>query len=193
MDEVVLNTVIENIENLQADIDMIQQPRSDYALKHFVVGQHDLPGRQRAQAVLELQAKLFTIKRSKIAKEKTLIQIEKYKKVYEIGDAMTQQEAKLDMDSCGVDIAEIELGMLGAVREANTLLAILATMPTYTRAEFEAEEEAYWQRRLARQYIIGQRDFGGNLDAALQTMTVPGTEKPMRIGTFTDVQALLGT
>jgi hypothetical protein len=184
--------VIDSIEGLRDDLDMIQQPRSDFALKHFVIGQHDLPGRQRAQAVLELQSKLFGIKRSKIARERVILTIEKQKKLFEAGDAMAQQEAQLEIQSAEIDIAEIDLAMLGAVREANTLLAILSTMPTYTREELEAEEGEYWQRRLTRQYVVGQRDIGGNLDAVLQAMTEPGTAKPSVLGTYTDVVALLG-
>jgi hypothetical protein len=190
MDE--LQTVTDIIEALRDDLEMIQQPRSDFALRHFVIGQHDLPGRQRAQAVLELQGKLFSIKRSRIAKARILLLIEKQKKIFETGDQMKQQEAQLEIQSAEVDLAELDLGMLGAVREANTLLAILATMPKYTREQLESEEAEYWQRRLTRQYIVGQRDLGGNLDAVLQVMTEPGTAKPQALGTFADVTALLG-
>jgi hypothetical protein len=188
-----IQLVIDSIEGLRDDLDMVQQPRSNFALKHFVIGQHDLPGRQRAQAILELQAKLFGIKRSKIARERVLLLIERQNKLFEAGDAMAQQEAQLEIQSAEIDIAEIDLGMLGAVREANTLLAILSTMPRYTREELEAEEGEYWKRRLTRQYVVGQRDLGGNLDAVLQVMTEPGTAKPTALGTYyDDVVGLLG-
>jgi len=187
-DQIVLNI----IEAVRDEIEMFQQPRSDFALKHFVIGQHDLPGRQRAQAVLELQGKLFGIKRSRVAREKLLLLIERQKKIIETGDQITQQEAQLEIDGANIDIAELDLALSGATREATALLAILAVMPKYTREELEAEEAEYWKRRLTRQYVVGQRDLGGNLDAVLQVMTEPGTAKPQVLGTFEDVQLLFG-
>lgn len=189
MDEI--ERIIDSIEGLTEEFVTIQQPRSDFALKHFVVGQHDLPGRQRVQAIMELQSKLFQIKRAKVARQKIKLTIEKENKRYETGDGLTQREAQLEIDSAEIDIAEIDLAMIGAVREANTLLAILSNMPKYTREQLEEEEAEYWKRRLTRQYVIGGRDIGGNLEAMLQTMTEPGKEKPQPLGSF-DVKALLG-
>jgi len=187
-----ITSIITSIESLTAEFAEFQQPRSDFALRHFVIGQHDLPGRQRQQAVLELQGKLFAIKRARIAREKSVLTIDKERKRFETGDELTQREAQLEIDGAMVDLEEVDLAMLGAIREANTLLAILSSMPTYTREALEAEEAEYWVRRLTRQYVIGGRDVGGNLDAVLQTYTEPGTAKPVTLGSFEEVKGLLG-
>jgi len=156
-----------------------------------VAGQHDLPGRQRAQVLTELQNKLFAIKRANIERERILLRIDKAKKCMELGGAHNQREAALDIEQAELDFEELNLARLGAAREANTLLSIFSTMPAYTREQLEAEEAAYWSRRLTRQYIIGGRDIGGNLDAVLQVLTEPGTAKP-QVGMIEEVKALLG-
>lgn len=187
-----LEEIIADIESLAAEFAEFQQPRSDFVLKHFVAGQHDLPGRQRAQVVMELQSKLFAIKRGKVERGRLRLKGDRAQRRYESGDALDQQEAMLDIDSAEVDMQELNLAMMGAVREANTLLAILSTMPIYTREQLEAEEAEYWMRRLTRQYVIGGRDVGGNLDAVLQTLTEPGQAKPVTLGSFDEVKGLLG-
>lgn len=187
-----IQTTIDSIEALESEIRKIQQPRSDFVLKHFVAGQHDLPGRQRAQVVLELQQKLFALRRGVVQREQLLLKKRRARKAYDTGDEVMQQDKTLEMQEADIDLDELSLAMLGAVREANTLLAILGTMPTYTRAQMEKEEAEYWGRRLTRQYMVGGRDIGGNLDAVLQVLTEPGQAKPQVLGTITDVKGLLG-
>lgn len=190
MDEI-LSRTIHSIEVLKTEFAEYQQPRSDFALRHFVVGQHDMPGRQRAQAVIELQVKLSSIKRGSIERRRIALRSDRAQKRFELGDTLDQREAAMDIEQAEVDLEELNLALLGAVREANILLSLLATMPTYTRDQLEAEEAEYWARRLTRQYVVGGRDIGGNLDAVLQVLTEPGTAKP-QVGTIEEVKALLG-
>lgn len=187
-----MNDIIEQIECLSAEIEEFQQPRSDFSLRHFVVGQHDLPGRQRVQAILELQIKMFGMKRSLIEREKIRLEIERWKRKLESEDELMRIRAGLEIQMKELDLAEIDLGLLGARREAETLLSILAVMPKYTRAQVEAEEAEYWMRRLTRQYVLGGRDIGGNLDAVLQIMTEPGQAKPIGLDGREAMMALLG-
>jgi hypothetical protein len=140
-----IQSVVDSIEGLRDDLDMVQQVRSNYELENLMIGKHPLPGRQRRQAVMELQASLFTIKRSRIARDKINLKIEQQQKVFEAGDAMTQQEAQLEIGSLNVDLAEMDLKLLGVSREANAILVILATLPLYTREQLEAEEGEYWR------------------------------------------------
>lgn len=171
--------IIKKIERLESEITEFQQPRSDFALRHFVVGQHDLPGRQRLQAIMELQVKMFAMKRSLIEREKLTLEIERWKRKLTDNDDLMARRAELGIKEKELDLAELDLALLGAAREAETLYRILSTMPKYTREQVEAEESEYWMRRLTRQYVIGQRDLGGNLDAVLQTLTEPGKAKPL--------------
>jgi hypothetical protein len=187
-----LSAIIGSVESLMVEFVENQQPRSDFVLRHFVAGQHDLPGRQRAQVLTELQVKLSSIKRAKIERERILLRADQARKRYETGDAFGQREAVLDIEQAEVDLEELNLAMVGAVRETNTLLGIFSTMPRYTREQLEAEEAEYWGRRLTRQYVVGGRDVGGNLDAVLQMMTEPGKPKPQVLGTIDEVKGLLG-
>src|SRR3990167_386437 len=44
----------------------IQQPRTDFELAHFVVGQHESEPRRWAQCTLELQIKIQNLRRAQI-------------------------------------------------------------------------------------------------------------------------------
>lgn len=156
------NNIVERIEKLRDDIEAIQQPRSDFAIKHFVVGQHDMPGRQRQQAVLELQIKMFNIRRAQLDEKKLIIEQERFR---ESDDPLDHIEAeKID-----IDLAELRLARMGAIREASALLAILDQLPQYTYEQYQQEEAEYWQARLSRQALQDMRSVGtigaGNLEA----------------------------
>lgn len=160
------NDIVKRIEKLRDDIEAIQQPRSDFALHHFVVGQHDMPGRQRQQAVLELQIKMFNIRRAQLDEKKLIIEQERFR---ESDDPLDHIEAeKID-----IDLAELRLARMGAIREATALLAILDQLPQYTYEQYQEEEAKYWQARLSRQALQDMRAAGtigaGNLEAIAQT------------------------
>lgn len=161
------SAIIERIESLRKDIEAIQQPRSDFAIKHFVVGQHDTPGRQRAQAVLELQIKMFNIRRAQLEEKRMNILRERH---LQSGDELDKIEAeKIDLD-----LAELRLSRMGAIREATALLAILDQLPPYSYEQYQAEEVEYWNRRLSRQALQDLRSMGtigaGNLEAINQML-----------------------
>lgn len=166
--------VYDRITALQKDIDAIQQPRSDFALTHFVVGAHDMPGRQRMQAVLELQIKMFNIQRAQLDERKLLI--ERDRQVEIKGKWTTgkreKELAQIEIERIDTDLAELRLARLGAVREANCLLAILERLPKYSYEELQKEEAQYWKARLSRQALQDLKATGtigqGNLDAIRQ-------------------------
>lgn len=153
------------IEALRADIEAIQQPRSDFAIKHFVVGQHDTPARQRQQAVLELQIKLFNIRRAQIEEQKLKIQQARLRKSQDELDVLEAERLELDE-------AEMRLARMGAIREAEALLAIVDALPKFTYEEYQEAEAEYWARRLSRQALQDLRATGtisvGNLEAIRQ-------------------------
>lgn len=172
--------VIGRIEEL--DIDMIQQPRSDFVLEHFVVGTHDMPGRQRVQAVLELQIKLFNIRRAQLEERK--LRVEKKQKEYKLTgstiDVLERELIQIEIERIEMDLAEMSLARLGAVREAQALLAILDRLPKYTYEQLQAEEAEYWRARLSRQALQDMKSMGtigqGNAEAIRQMMKKVGTK-----------------
>lgn len=171
--------VYKRIAALKEDIDAIQQPRSDFALTHFVVGAHDLPGRQRAQAVLELQIKMFNIRRAQLDERKLLLEKANQEAISKRNPGSYESGmAEIEVERIEVDLAELTLARLGAIREANCLLAILEKLPTYSYEALQAEEAAYWQARLSRQALQDLRSMGtigqGNVEAINQMFRNPG-------------------
>lgn len=174
---------------LREAFEAIQQPRSDYALAHFVVAQHDTPARQWAQAVLELQIKVFNVRRAQLAMEKLEVQIEAAEALARnpLAGRRRRRLAGVEAASLRVDREETILARLGAVREAETLYAITQRIEAeanggrpFTYEQLQAGEAEYWQLRLSRQAYLEARGAidPGNGEALLQTMTEPGERRP---------------
>jgi len=89
-------------------------------------------------------------------------------------------------------IEQINIRLTGQLRECDTLYTMLQSIPKYTKEQFEAEEEAYWGKRLPRQFALGQRDVGGNLTAILEMFTEPGKEKPSVSISVDNLVAIMG-
>jgi hypothetical protein len=144
-------------DNWRAELDesikAIQQPRTDFQIKHFVVGQHVSEPRRWWQCVLELQIKLQNIRRAEIHQRQSRRKIERLEK---IGTPAALDKAELER----IDLEDHSLAMLGAVREAQCLWGIYKSFDrTFTREELEAAESEYWQLRLAMQ---AQHDMNAN-------------------------------
>jgi hypothetical protein len=165
----------------------LSQGRSDYALRHFVVGQHDLPARQRQQVLVELQGLMFEL--ANITDEIRLTEIdieiiEAERRSMDNGKMNYLQS--LEFEKLGIEIGKKKRSieqqnilLAGRLQECETLYAILQEIPKADKNALEAQEEEYWYRRLNRQFLLGQRDVGGNLNALLETLTEPGKEKPL--------------
>lgn len=172
--EALENQIVKQIQNLKEDIDAIQQPRSDFALEHFVVGMHDTPGRQRMQAVLELQIKMFNIQRAQLEERKLRVNIKQQEEIFTNARKRTLEVelADIEIERIQTDLAEIRLARLGAVREAQALLAILNKLPKYTYEQLQKEEVEYWNLRLTRQAMNDMKSIGtisqGNAEAIAQ-------------------------
>lgn len=140
-----MNDLIERCDKDLADaIRAIQQPRTNFQLRHFVVGQHDTEPRRWWQCVLELQIKIQNLKRAQIHRR----QIERKIKALRNGGDEAKDEGALLM----LDLEDQELAILGAIRETETLYAIFQSFPRgYTREELDQAEADYWQKRLTRQ------------------------------------------
>jgi hypothetical protein len=167
-----MNDLITKFESeLAGAIEAIQQPRTDFQLAHFVVGQHDTEPRRWWQCVLELQLKIQSLKRAQIERRRTMRRILEL----EAGDLDARDEAAL----LRLGIEETDLAIIGAVRETQALYAIFRSFPkSYTREELDDAEAEYWQKRLvrqARQEINSMGTIGvGNQDSLEQIGISPG-------------------
>lgn len=171
-------TVINSAEKLLQEMQDLSQPRSNFALRHFVIGQHDLPGRQYAQIIAELQALLFSLGDMNDSLELKQLDLEPLDLALEIEP---DPRTRIERRRLAREIESLKIVIAGRVREGETLLELLNSMPRYTLEQIEAEELDYWQRRISRQYFEALAG-GGNLDAAIQMFTEPGKAKPQLAG-----------
>lgn len=122
----------------------IQQVRSEFQLRHFVIGQHDTPEMRFVQCCIELQDMEHKLAHASLTRREIEIKIARQrKKGTELGEV---KALKLELGLQQQTLAEI-----GATREVEILRRILAEMPRFTRAEIEAAQPEYWQARLNRQ------------------------------------------
>jgi hypothetical protein len=165
-----------SIEALSQSIEDTQQNKSDFILEKFVVGQHDTPGRRYAQAILELQVRLFAIRRAQLEATKKQAEIDQMGKKHVEVDSPEDAILSVDMELKRLDLQEMELARLGNVRECKCLLKIAAQLVEdygeFTYERLQQEEALYWQKRLARQATEDILSAGnisvGNRDAIYQ-------------------------
>jgi hypothetical protein len=167
-----LPEIISQHDALFAAFDAVSQPRSDYQLKKFVVGEHETPERQYLQVVVEMQRKVSALRRAVIERRKKLNAIDKEK------DPDEKELMQIDLD-------DMNFAITGAMREFDTLYAIYKSLPTFTAQELQAAEEVYWIRRLMRQSQVDLDCFGqvspGNMDALRQAGIVTGFEERFKL------------
>lgn len=161
--KVELSGIDRRMEELQAAIRSIQQPRSTFQIEKFVVRQHDTLERQYHQCVLELYVKYNNIRRAMLQRRRLEI---------DIRDLAAQDEDErrsLDLQEKQYDLEDLDLALLGAVREFEVLYSIFCSMPQFTYEEIQAAEEGYWRTRLTRQAAEDIGAFGhigvGNRDS----------------------------
>jgi hypothetical protein len=152
------------LDKIKVAFSKVAQPRSDYAIERFVVGEHETQERQYAQCVTELWRKATSIRRA---------EIELAKKEREISSCSDD----LDQELLALDMEEIRFAIAGAQAEFQTLFRIFESLPDFTAEELQAGEERYWTLRLARQAQIDIEATGrvgvGNLDALRQAGMTP--------------------
>ena len=192
MHSIELKTRQEKLRSLLDEMQELSQGRSDFALRHFVVGQHDLPGRQRQQVIVELQGMMFELANQADDLRLAELDIEDLQLKLKKESGTKAERLKIRIGQKERQIEQINIRLTGQLRECDTLYAMLQMMPNYTKEQLEAEEEAYWSRRLSRQYNLSQRDVGGNLTAILEMLTEPGKEKPKAALSVDQLVALMG-
>lgn len=133
------------VSEMHGAFDAIQQPRSDYQIEKFVVGQYDSPERQYMQCVLELSIKHDNIRRALLERQRIGLDIEA------LGQRANDSRASLDLLERQYDLENTDRAILGALREFDVLFAIYESLPKFTHEQLQAAEADYWQRRLRRQ------------------------------------------
>ena len=130
--------------NIHDAIVEIQQPRSRYQLIHFVIGQHDTPEMRFYQLMLELQDMGYKLRLAELGVRKSEVEIAR---LLETGDELDAIEAEEKQ----VGLGHTRVVMLGAERELAVLTELFEESTHYTRAEIDADQDAYWKARLTRQ------------------------------------------
>lgn len=126
----------------------VQQSRSMFQLKNFVIDKQPTDEMRYYQTLVELQSLYFTIK-------KVLLQIEKIK--IEISDLEKSENKldKIDSELKKIDLEETMILTVGAFREFYALLDLLSSFnKKYSREDIESNQEEYWKRRLISQAEI---------------------------------------
>ena len=167
-----MNDLVKKIEvdgELLKAFEAIQQPRTNFQLEKFVVGNHDVPEQQYAHCVLEIQVKYNALRKAKISFEKMDYLIAKYKKEADDGNKLSgfkAREKEVEKDTAW-------LAVVGAIRELEFLYAMWKGFKKkYTREEIDKVQPLYWKKRLERQahqdVMAGGRIGVGNQEALRQ-------------------------
>lgn len=189
------NEATERVSKLLREINAIKQNRSDYVLEHFVVMQHDLPGRQRLQILDELEALFFATLDMIDDREMARLDLEEIAKTTP-GTPLDEERVSIKMRRAQRAMMALEMQINSRTREINTLLGMLDQLPEYTREQLEKEEEDYWKARLMRQGNLSQIGAStalgeGNLEALLQTREVVGKARQSLEGGAQKIVGLL--
>ncbi len=165
MDLKLINKAGRNEELIKA-FEEVQQPRTEYQLRNFVVGAHIGKEQQYAQCVTELQRKYTNLKRAQVQFDKNEYELE----VLRNSD---NPLAKFDIKIRELDMEETRLAVIGAMREFEVLYRIWQEFGrTYTRKEIDGAQEKYWHDRITEQANNDIRAAGrigvGNLKSLRQ-------------------------
>lgn len=153
--------------------------RSNFALAHFVVGQHDTPGAQRAQALTELQVLFFSLSEVQDDIELAELELEDKRVELEYPKGNETRKKLIEMRKIERKLMQLRINIHQRMKEVDYLLELLDRLPQYSAESLEAEEPVRWAARLTRQAFMAQRDPGGNINALLDFITIPGAMKPL--------------
>jgi hypothetical protein len=144
----------------------VQQSRSNFQIEKFVVNQHDTEEMRYMQTIIELQQLYYTIKTVSLEMKKTEIEISRLRETNDEIDELDAQIKELGLE-------QTRLVGIGAFRELDQLLSIYDSFEKkYTRAEIEAAQPEYWNKRLSRQATLeaigGTQAQAAHLDSLRQ-------------------------
>ena len=150
--------------DLETAIDAIQQTRTPFQLKHFVLGQHDTAEMQFHQCVLELRTMIRTYRVCDIGRRRMEREVDRLKKSDDL-------DADLDLEEKEIHLSELIITMKGAEREINCLMDLFNNMTHFTRDEMDLAQPDYWEKRLSRQanlQVMAGKVGWADLDALRQ-------------------------
>lgn len=123
-------------------IKMVQQPRSNFQLAHFVLGQHFTSEMQYYQLILELSDLLYKYELASIDAE---ILEEKIKLKKQKADKVSLLKAK----KLRINLDKLRETLEGTGREIEFLYNAWKSAPIkYTRQQIESAQPEYWEKRL---------------------------------------------
>lgn len=167
-------------DQLAEDMETCSQGRTDFQLRHFVVGQHDTPERAWMQAVLEMSTLRNNIDRALIERERIELDLADADDIIsESVGSRERRRAELDKLEIEIKQRENERGLLNYVRQFTTLAKIWVELGRFTHDQVQAAEPVYWQLRLSRQAALdvferhGPGIGKGNTDALRQAGIAP--------------------
>lgn len=143
-----------NIHKLRASID---QSRSEYQIKKFVLGQHHTLEMQYVQLVRECSVLQDSYEEALLHIEKLYAEAEELR---ETGKKSDDIEAKIKEKQA----ASIKHGLEGTKREMEYMYKLLEIYPSFTREEIENAQEQYWKERLTR--VAQMQAMGGGVSWA---------------------------
>lgn len=140
--------------------------RSDYQLKHFVIGQHDTPEMRFRQILLEARDLLMKIKTAEIDLELLQMKIEDLEKTGDKKDELKAKKQRLHKSL-------VESLLVATKQELDYLVELSKDYRHYTQDEIEANQAEYWDLRLTRQALndrmaLEQGVNVGNLESLRQ-------------------------
>jgi hypothetical protein len=143
--------------------DYVIRERSDYQLRHFVIGQHDTPQMQYRQIIIEVKALITKIRFAELDQEKTRI------KLSTLSDSPLDQ---VKAEKHKLNLVIMSDLIEAARRELAFLLALADEYPQYTPQDIEDNQPEYWEARLQRQATLDrlsveQQVSAGNLTSML--------------------------
>lgn len=144
----------------------VNQPRSEYQIRAWVLGQHPTPPQQFKQCVIELHAALRNLATADRERRKNLIKIERLEQTGDPIDA-------IDAEQLRDDLADIDRTMTGQRRELEVLQRIYDELPHFTAEQIETDQADYWDARLKND-VRAQIAAGGANWAHLQSMQQAG-------------------
>jgi len=178
------------IRALFSEMEALNQPRSNHILRQQVVGQHNMPGRQREQLLTELRGLLFAVENMRDDIELTQCDIDAIEKKIFKG-----RRDEIELRKLRRRMAEQKFELSGRMREISALMKIAGETKPYTREMLEAEEPENWMRRLSEQAEKSRVQFltgwnGGDIAAMINLLAEPGTVKP-QLGNINQIMETL--
>lgn len=149
-----VGNVLKQLEDAYFDIPF---ENSDFQNRAFVMAAQQTPARAYRAIGLRMFAKIRAIKEFKIQEQRNAIDIEEKQAKIASLETTEFDRRRLRLDILAIEEQKLwgEKLLNDALRELNCLYTEFKKYPTYTREQFENEEETHFQVRLDRQLTAG--------------------------------------